>query len=283
MCAEGCTLTAQEDDEDRPARRLGRKLREARIAAGYSSQELFSTDLSIDRTAISRIENGNRHINTDLLRKWCEACHVDFELYEASARLALVADASPVPVWFESFFHAQVLAHTIRTWHTSFIPGLLQTSDHARALIEGAGTPDGLVDERVSTRMDLQQRTIERQPVPVQLIAVMEEAALHRQVGTAEVRYRQLMHLVEQGQRKHIRIQIVPASRGANAGNVGAFTIASLDDADVMLMDAVEDVTTDKRTAIREALSIFDRVRWAALSGPESLELIMKVAETCKP
>jgi hypothetical protein len=64
---------------------------------------------------------------------------------------------------------------------------------------------------------------------------------------------------------------------------VGAFTIASLDDADVMLMGAVEDVTTDKRPAIRAGLTIFDRVRLDALSGPESIELIMKAAEECEP
>jgi hypothetical protein len=119
--------------------------------------------------------------------------------------------------------------------------------------------------------------------VPVTLIAVMDEAVLHRRVGSADVRRKQLLHLAEQGQRKHIGIQVVPASRAANAGHVGAFTIASLDDADVMLMDAVEDVTTDKRPAIRSALAIFDRVRLDALSGPESLELIAKVAEECEP
>jgi hypothetical protein len=64
---------------------------------------------------------------------------------------------------------------------------------------------------------------------------------------------------------------------------VGAFTIASLEDADVMLMEAVEDVTTDKRAAIRTGQEIFDQVRLDALSGPESLELIMKAAESCKP
>jgi hypothetical protein len=111
----------------------------------------------------------------------------------------------------------------------------------------------------------------------------MDEAVLHRRVGSEEIRYRQLVHLAEQGQRRHIGIQVVPASRGANAGHVGAFTIASLDDADVMLMDAVEDVTTDKRPAIRAAMAIFDRVRLDALSGPESRELIVKVAEQCKP
>jgi len=111
----------------------------------------------------------------------------------------------------------------------------------------------------------------------------MDEAVLHRRVGSEDVRRRQLLHLAEQSARKHVGIRIVPASRWANAGNVGAFTIASLDDADVMLMGAVEDVTTDKRPAIRAGLTIFDRVRLDALSGPESIELIMKAAEECEP
>jgi transcriptional regulator with XRE-family HTH domain len=276
-------MAPQDSDDDRPAKRLGRKLREARISAGYRNQEGFGAALNMHRTTVTKIESGTRHITSDVLRKWCELCHVDFELYEASARLAWVAEASPVPVWFEDFFRAQVLARTIRTWHMSFIPGLLQIPDYTRALHEGAGTPDDLIEDRVAARIDLQQQTVERRPVPVHLIAVMDEAVLHRRVGSEETRYRQLMHLAEQGARKHIGIQVVPASRGANAGNVGAFTIASLDDADVMLMGAVEDVTTDKRPTIRAGLEIFDRVRLEALSGPESLELIMKAAEECKP
>jgi DNA-binding XRE family transcriptional regulator len=276
-------MTSPDNDEDRPAKRLGRKLREARIAAGYRSQQEFGTLLDMHRTTVTKIENGTRHINTGVLRKWCDLCHVDYELYEASARLAWVAEASPVPLWFEDFFRAQVLAHTIRTWHPVIIPGPLQIPDYARALHEGAGTPDDLIEDRVAARIDLQQQTIERRLVPVSLIAVMDEAVLHRRVGSEEIRHRQLMHLAEQSGRKHIGIQVVPASRGANAGHVGAFTIASLDDADVMLMEAVEDVTTDKRPAIRGGLAIFDKVRLEALSGPESLELILKAAEECKP
>jgi hypothetical protein len=79
-----------------------------------------------------------------------------------------------------------------------------------------------------------------------------------------------------------IGIQVVPAIRGAH-GQFAAFTIASMDDADVVLMDAIEDVTTDQRPTIRMGLAIFDRVRLDALSGPESLEFIAKVAEGCKP
>jgi hypothetical protein len=239
--------------------------------------------MNLHRTTVTKIENGTRHVTPDVLRKWCEACHIDYELYEASAKLAWVTEVSPVPPWFDDFYKALPLAHTARTWHPFFIPGLLQTPDYAKALHEGAGTPDELAEERISVRIDLQQRTVERLPVPVNVLAVMDEAALHRRVGSAEVRHRQLMHLIEQGQRKHIGVQIVPASRAANAGQVGAFTIASLEDADVMLMEAVEDITTDKRASIRTGLGIFDRVRLDALSGPESLELIAKVAEGCKP
>jgi transcriptional regulator with XRE-family HTH domain len=276
-------MASSDSNDDHPARRLGRKLREARISAGYRSQQEFGTVMNMHRTTVTKVENGTRHATPDMLRKWCDLCHVDYELYEASARLAWVADASPVPVWFEDFFRAQRLAHTIRTWHPIIIPGPLQISDYARALFVAMGLDDELIEERVAARIDLQQQTIDRRPVPVTLIAVMDEAVLHRRIGPEDIRYRQLTHLAEQGQRKHIGIQIVPASRGANAGHIGAFTIASLDDADVMLMDAVEDVTTDKRAAIREGQAIFDRVRLDALSGPESLELIAKAAEECKP
>jgi transcriptional regulator with XRE-family HTH domain len=283
MCPEAVTVSSPDNDQDHPARRLGRKLREARIAAGYRSQQEFGTTVSMHRTAVTKIENGTRHISPDLLRKWCELCHVDFELFEASARLAWVAESSPVPLWFEDFRKAQVLAHTIRTWHPVIVPGPLQVPGYARVLAEVTGTPDDLIDERVAARIDLQQQTIERRPVPVNLLAVMDESVLHRDLGSEEIRYKQLVHLADQGRRRHIGIQVVPAGRGVNAGHVGAFTIASLDGADVLLMGAIEDVTTDNRSAVRGGLAIFDRVRLAALSGPESVELIMKAAEECRP
>jgi transcriptional regulator with XRE-family HTH domain len=282
MSLEVATMQPPNSD-DSPARRLGRKLREARIAAGYRNQEAFGAAMNMHRTTVTKIENGNRHITPEVLAKWCELCHVDFELYEAGARLAWVAEASPVPVWFEDFYRAQKLAHTIRSWHPIIIPGPLQTPDYARALYEATGTPDDLIEERIAARIDLQQQTIERRPTPVKLVAAMDEAVIYRRVGADEIMHRQLMHVADLAQRKHIGIQVVPSVNGGNAGHVGGFTIASLDDGDVMLMEALEDATTDKRSAIKEGLDIFDRVRWVSLSGPESLELIMKAADSWKP
>jgi len=114
---------------------------------------------------------------------------------------------------------------------------------------------------------------------------VVDEAALRRPVGTGEDMRRQFTHLVEMGQRRHVGIQVVPASRGCNAGHGGAFTIASLPDSpDVLLTEAaVEDGTTDQRGALVQAYAIFDRVRLDALSQAESLEFIKELAEQWKP
>jgi hypothetical protein len=111
----------------------------------------------------------------------------------------------------------------------------------------------------------------------------MDESVLYRQAGTPEVMRAQLMHLAEQARRPHIGVQIVPARHGVHAGHNGAFTIASVEDADVLLMETVEDVTTDKRATIRNALATFDKVRLDALSRRETMELITKAADICRP
>ncbi|MCL2585038.1 MAG: helix-turn-helix transcriptional regulator [Streptosporangiales bacterium] len=271
-------MPPQENDET-AAVRLGRKLREARLQAGYRSQEAFGTAINLHRTTVNKLERGVRAIDVSVLKKWCEICGVDYELYESSARLAWSAESVPIPAWFEDFLKAQILSHTIWTWQPLIVPGHLQTADYARVLVEVTGTPDGLIDDRVAARMDLQQQTLERHPVPVSLLAVIDESVLHRKVGTPETMHAQLMHIVELGRRRNIGIQVVPASHGVNAGHVGAFTIAQMNDGDVMLQGGVEDVMIDKRPSVREGLALFDRIRLVALSGPESLKLIEKVAE----
>lgn len=215
-----------------------------------------------------------------MLRAWCELCHVDHELYEGLARLARSTEASPIPPWFEDFAAAQRLAHTVRTWHPVVIPGPLQIPDYAVALYMAMGLEDDRIEELVAARIDLQQIFL-RPKHPVTLLAVVDEAALRRLIGTEDTMKRQLSHLAEMGRRRHIGIQAVPARRGCNAGHVGAFTIASLPDApDVLLTEgAVQDMTTDERGALVQAHAIFDKVRLDALSRAESLEFIEELAD----
>jgi len=264
-----------------PAGTLARLLHDARLTTGYTSQDSLARDLNVDRSVVTKAESGNRFPSDKVLLKWCELCGLD-----AGKVLTMVGRARDtsvaIPPWFETFREVQFVAHTIRTWHPVLVPGPLQIPDYATALFAGMGEGADRIEELVAARVDLQQILTGLEPAA--LWAVMDEAVLRRQVGSDEVMHRQLTYLVEQGQRSHIGIQVVPAIRGANAGCVGAFTIASVEGApDVLLREAVQDVTTDKPDVLRKAHAIFDRVRLDALSGPESLELIGKVAEQCKP
>jgi hypothetical protein len=94
-------------------------------------------------------------------------------------------------------------------------------------------------------------------------------------VGSETIMHEQLSYLAERALLQHVGLQVVPAVSGANAGCVGALTIASVDGApDVLLTEAVEDATTENRSMVRKGLDIFDRVRYDALPRAASLERI---------
>jgi hypothetical protein len=62
---------------------------------------------------------------------------------------------------------------------------------------------------------------------PPELLAVLDEAVLHRTVGSAKIRGDQLAHLGEMSRRPAVTIQIVPAEVGAHAGLLGGSSLAA--------------------------------------------------------
>ncbi len=57
------------DAKTNPAAFLGGKLKQARINAGFSSQEALATKLGFDRTVITKAETGDRPPTDDVLSK----------------------------------------------------------------------------------------------------------------------------------------------------------------------------------------------------------------------
>jgi len=111
-------------------------------------------------------------------------------------------------------------------------------------------------------------------------VTVIDEWVLHRLIGSPEVMYEQLTHLAEMSARPSISVQVVPSENGANAGLGGAFDIATVDDSPGTLrLEGVEDQTTDRRSLVRKAGIIFNRVRGDALPRGASRDVIRKVAE----
>lgn len=128
-------------------------------------------------------------------------------------------------------------ARNLRAYAVAAIPELLQTEDYARAVIaaDTAAVRRMDVEPLVALRMRRQQRL--HDPNPPQLSAVIDETALHRQPGGADVAAAQLAALVRAAARPHIDIRIVP--RSATPGMVAGLAPFQLLDFDAPVLPTV--------------------------------------------
>jgi transcriptional regulator with XRE-family HTH domain len=259
---------------------LGEELRNARQAAGYTSQDQFARELGFDRTVIVKAESGSRPPSEDVAPKIAERFPgLANGLYVQLAAIARKSNG-PIPGWFADWLARERKAASIRIWQPIIVPGLLQTADYARALYVGgrASMTDDALDELVTERVARQ--AIFGKPEQPHLWVVLDESVLHRIIGGPKCMYDQLVHLADLSERSHISIQVVPASGGAHAGLACAFMIGSLDDEpDLLLIEAVEDQTIREPDVIRKAAVAFDLIRGDALSRGASQDLILKVAK----
>jgi transcriptional regulator with XRE-family HTH domain len=270
---------ARRDPETNPAAFLGGELRRARVAAGFSSQDALAAKLGFDRTVVAKAETGERPPTDDVLAAWCVACRLDDELFGRLVRLARRADG-PVPTWFEDWLQAEGEAQSLRIWSPTLIPGLLQTAEYAQALFLAAqsDTSEDVIGALVAAR--LERQIILDRADPPDLVVVLDEAVLHRLIGSPQVMHDALVHVAELSQRPFVVVQVVPAGNGANAGLSGAFDIATADGMpETLRMEGVEDQTMEKRSLVRKAAVAFDRVRGDALPRDISRDLILKVAD----
>jgi hypothetical protein len=129
-----------------------------------------------------------------------------------------------VPSWFTAYVSLETGAKTLRTYEPQYVTGLLQTPDYARAVLHG-GLPNGS-EEELTRRVELRlrrQSLLEREDAPT-LWVVMEEAVLHRTVGSPDVMREQIERLLELSELAHISVDIVPFAAGAHVGACAPFT-----------------------------------------------------------
>jgi len=111
--------------------------------------------------------------------------------------------------------------------------------------------------------------------------AVFDEAALRRQVATAEVMQEQLAHLADLSQRPNVLLQILPFSADPHVGLQGGFTIAEVPEqpAIVFLDNIADGDVSDTADTVAVVVQRFEALRADALSRGQSRDLITKVAE----
>ena len=132
---------------------------------------------------------------------------------------------SSVPDPYDEYVALEAEAVLISEWEPQVVPGLLQTDEYARAVIE-VGADVGAaetIQRRLALRM-ARQAVLTREPPPM-LRIVLDEAVLHREVGGPEVLRRQLARLVEASERPGVELLVLPFSAGAHAGMTEPFMV----------------------------------------------------------
>ncbi|BCJ35848.1 transcriptional regulator [Actinocatenispora thailandica] len=154
------------------------------------------------------------------------ACDAALDTGGALSTLLPMLARDTFPKWFQSFVHLEEEARSINEFEVQLIPGLLQTADYARAVLETAWPPAPSVadaDGRLTARL-ARQAVLERDPPPL-LSVVLDESALRRPVGGPSVMARQLRHLTLVAARPHVRLHILTYAQSATAPLDGSFTV----------------------------------------------------------
>jgi len=257
---------------------FGAELRRARTAAGLS-QEQLGQRVGYSGAQVGKIETGERAPSQDFARRCDEALPDAGGLLTRVHELARRWDGG-YPAWFAEWLEAERQATSLCWWEPLLVPGLLQTPEYARAILAAEpDTTEDQLEELVSARLG--RHAIFDRPKPPKLWALLDEAVLHRLIGSPETVHDQLLHLVGLSGHPNITVQVVPARAGAHPGLLGGFAISTIDGAPgiVYLETSAEGQALSKSSVVAQVVLRFDTLRALALPKDDSRDLIAKVAE----
>jgi hypothetical protein len=149
------------------------------------------------------------------------------------------------------------------------VPGLFQTPDYARAVIQLSHLHESAeeIERHVALRMARQK--VLTQPEARSLWAVLDEATLRRPLGSREVMHAQLRYLIEITELPNITLQVVPFSLGGYTATGGPFTVLRFTEPDLPDIVYLEQLTTalyttalylDKKTETNNYLLAMDNL-----------------------
>ncbi|MDH3035881.1 helix-turn-helix transcriptional regulator [Streptomyces sp. TRM75561] len=204
---------------------VGRQLKLRREAAGMRAAE-FGRVVGYGEDMVYKIEGGKRIPRQEFLDK------ADEVLGAGGLLSAAWEDVKKVryPKTVRQLGKLEGKAVEIGVYECNIIAGLLQTPDHARAVIGAAQPPYSPDDiERMVAARLARQSVFERDPAP-SIHFVLEEAPLRRRVGGTMVWRQQLEHLLEVGRLHNVWLQVMPTDTEPHPGLDGRIELLKFPD-----------------------------------------------------
>jgi transcriptional regulator with XRE-family HTH domain len=270
---------------------LGSQLRNLRERRGISREDagytIRASGSKISRMELGRVSFKERDI-ADLLSL--------YGVEDADERAALVALArqanSPgwwhkysdvLPDWFQVYVGLEEAASLIRVYEVQFVPGLLQTADYTRAVVQlgRRGASQEEIEHRVSLRQD-RQRVLGMHNPP-RLWMIIDEAALRRPIGGPEVMRGQIERLIEASKEPNVTIQVLPFRLGGHAAEAGAFTIMRFPELDLPDVVYTEQLTSalylDKREDVERYTEVIERLSVESEPPERTTDMLHQILE----
>jgi len=261
-------------------RRLARRLRQMREQAGMTL-EAAAPRLDKTRSSLGRVETGQSRADVHLVRSMMDLYdHYDPDLLDLAREARRPGWWTKYNIDDRGFIGMETEAATEFEASIVHVPGLLQTEDYMRAVFaSGLTTARG---DRVAARVHRQARLADAE-FPLELVAIVDEAALRKQIGGVEVMRDQLQHLVEKAQLPSVTLQVLRNRDGAHAGMDGSFILLSFPDEEELdllyVSHIVGSLHIEKPEEVAAARLAFDRLRSEALSPANSVAFVERMRD----
>lgn len=271
-------------------KRLRTELRKARESAGMRQGDVAKA-MDWSPSKLIRIEGGQVNISTNDLRALLDHYRIKdsrrttslLELAKTSRGTSFYDQYSSVlKAGFREYLAYEGLASVIRQYDPVLVPGLLQTEEFARTILEfSGGLNEDQIESSWAVRQHRQEAVHEREDPP-EMFFILDESVLRRQVGRGNrTMVRQLERLKEYAAQPNVTVQVLPFAVGAHPGMAGNFIMLEFDEADLddlVHLESIDDITIrDDSELIARYLDRFERLEALSLTEEDSVVFLDKL------
>jgi transcriptional regulator with XRE-family HTH domain len=279
-----CAMTKRKGISVRQ-RRVSRELRTLREERGMSCLEVARA-LDCSESKISRMETGERGLYADDVAAVLGFLQAPGKLRQELLDLVRSGETrnwheihGKLPTNWKAVINFENDATAIYAYQPLVIPGLVQTPEYARILIQNLQSlPESEIEALVAARMN--RKVVLSRVNPPKLNLLFEEMVLRRTMGNPAVMYGQLQHLLAMAIRRNCSLQVLPFDAEPAVAVQGSLLILEFADQPTIAFEETRTTSTflEEEEPITGAKLAWQKLQTAALSPEDSSRMIADIA-----
>lgn len=248
-----------------PLKAFGTQVRHYREQRGLT-QERLAAKFPVTATYIGQIENGKTRCTPDFAEQLDESLQASGGLVKLWHDLV---KSAVFPSWFDWPGLVDPSVVSYHAFQLSVVHGLLQTPEYCSVLFDGD-------EEKVEARMKRKELLDRKDPPPPELVVILDECVLYREIGNREITREQLAALPGLVSPR-VAIQVAPAR--FHKGVSGSFTLVTLEDRSQLayVEGPSRGFTLSDSEDLSKMAEALSNIRAKALPVDQSMALVNKV------